>query len=64
MTCEWGQLRNVFKLYLYALKFDQDRLFTCLDDMRGFLDSYLTDTPTLFHHQFIMETKNHIFHMF
>jgi hypothetical protein len=29
-----------------------DRLFTCLNDMGGFLDSNLTHTPTCFHHQF------------
>jgi transposase InsO family protein len=46
--------RNVFKLHLYSLKFDLNRLFTYLIDMGGFLDSNLTDTPTFFHHQCIM----------
>ena len=57
VTCEWGKRRNVFKLYLYALKFDLDRLFACLNDMGGFMDSNLTHTPTFFHHQYIMYHK-------
>jgi hypothetical protein len=35
-------------MFLYALKFDMDRLFACLDDMEGFLDSNITHTPTLY----------------
>jgi hypothetical protein len=34
-----------------------DRLLACLNDMGGFLDSNLSDTPTFFHHQFIMLTR-------
>jgi hypothetical protein len=49
-----GPTLKFFKLFLYALKFDMDRLFACLNDMGGFLDSNLTHTPTCFHHQFIM----------
>ena len=34
-------------MFLYALEFDMDRLFACLEDMEGFLDSNITHTPTL-----------------
>jgi hypothetical protein len=33
---------------MYAPKFDMDRLFACLDDMGEFLDSKITDTPTVY----------------
>jgi hypothetical protein len=34
---------------MYALKFDMDRLFACLNDMGGFLESNSThSTPTCF----------------
>jgi hypothetical protein len=49
---------------MYALKFVMDRLLACLNDMGGFLDSNLSDTPIFFHHELIMETINPIFHMF
>jgi hypothetical protein len=35
-------------MFLYALKFDMDRLFACLDDMEGFPDSDITHTPILY----------------
>ena len=38
---------------MYALKFDMDRLFACLNDMGGFLDSNVTHThfiPSSYHH--------------
>jgi hypothetical protein len=31
---------------MYALKFDMDKLFTCLNDMEGFPDSNINHTPT------------------
>jgi hypothetical protein len=35
-------------MFLYALKIDMDRLFSCLDDMEGFPYSNITHTPTLY----------------
>ena len=43
-----GPTLKFFKLFLYALKFDMDRLFTFLDDMGEFLDSNMNHTPTLY----------------
>jgi hypothetical protein len=43
-----GPMLNSFKMFLYALKFDMDTQFACLDDMGGFLDSNITHTPTLY----------------
>ena len=37
-----------FKLLLYALKFDMDKLLACLDDIGdGFLDSKMTHKPNI-----------------
>jgi hypothetical protein len=49
-----GPTLKFFQTVLYALKIFMDRLLACLNDMGGFLDSNLSDTPTFFHHHFIM----------
>ena len=48
VTSQRGQHWNFFKLLVYALKFDMDRLFTWIDDMGGFLEWNITHTPTLY----------------
>jgi hypothetical protein len=43
-----GLNSNFFKMFLYALKFDMDRLFACIEDMGGFLNSNMTHKSTLY----------------
>ena len=36
-----------------------DRQLVCLNDMGGFMDSNLTDTPTFFHHMVAQALSTH-----
>ena len=49
-----GTTLKFFQTVSVCIEIYMDRLFACLIDMGGFLNSNLSNTPTFFHHQFIM----------